>query len=193
MQVFTLDDYYNTIAESYDELHGKEQLEKIKIIHNLLNNDQILQLNINSIIFDLGCGTGLSLTGFPNIVFGLDPAMELLEIANSKRSNNKLIKKDSNNQPFQDHLGYILGIAEHLPIKNKSVDISISVTSIHNFNNIQQGLKELSRITKDRAVISILKKAKNFEVIIETIESEFYILQTAENNFDYFLYLEPKY
>ncbi len=188
-----LDDYYEKIASGYDLLHGDEQFEKLKIIRSFFKSDLNLKFNSDLILMDIGCGTGISTTVLPCFCVGVDPAIGLLTQANNKR--NEISKnKDQKQIPLNNfnHLGYICGIAEALPIKDNSCNIVVSVTAVHNFNDINQGLSELLRITSERSVISILKKAKNFKEIIEIIKTKFQILNTNENNFDYFLYLKPK-
>ena len=195
-----MDKYYNSIAQSYDELHLAEQLQKIKLARDLINSDTNLTLESDSIILDLGCGTGISTDIFELPRFGLDPSLELLRIASSKRtlltgktndSSNDNVMFSSKNK-YSNHFGFILGQAEHIPIKDKTVNIVTSITSIHNFNNIEQSLQEISRIVIDRVLITILKKSSKFKDIVAKIKAYFKIINNKDNEFDLLLYLEPK-
>jgi len=187
-----LDDYYNSIASSYNELHGDEQQKKLEIVHELLDSD--LEFNISSelILLDIGCGTGLSTDKISSTYAGLDPAIKLLNQANKTRARS--LKQDGHKpedlSPAR-HLGYIRGIAEALPIKEKVCDIVISITAVHNFNDISKGIQEIQRITKNRAVLTVLKQTARFNEIVEIIKKYFLVLNKRENEFDYFLYLKP--
>ena len=57
-----------------------------------------------------------------------------------KSSNSTEIEINTN---YSNHLGYIRGIAEALPIKNEICNIVISITAVHNFTNIAQGIDEI--------------------------------------------------
>jgi ubiquinone/menaquinone biosynthesis C-methylase UbiE len=176
-----IDDYYNSIANGYDLLHGSEQQKKIKLIIDLIASDKDLNIRSDSILFDVGCGTGISTNILPCLCFGLDSSIELL-----KQANNSLkIHKGS------EALGFIHGIAEEIPVKNNACTIVVSVTAMHNFKDIIKGLDELSRVAKKRVVISILKKAENREKIIKLIKEKFVVLNTVEDDFDVFFYLKP--
>ena len=104
-------DYYGFIANGYNELHSEEQLNKLLIIKNSI------KISKNTKILDVGCGTGIS-SQFDCFVVGIDPSMSLLKL-------NKNSKK-------------IIGLAEGLPFKEDSFDYVVSVTSLHNFNNIKK-------------------------------------------------------
>lgn len=130
--------YYDTISKGYNELHKEEQLKKLAIIKNNV------KISKNTKILDIGCGTGIS-SEFDCFVVGIDPSIELL-------------KQNKNN-------GKLLGIAEALPFKDNSFDYIISVTAIHNFENINKSLNEMKRVGKDRFIFSILKKSKKFDSI----------------------------
>ena len=67
----------------------------------------------------------------------------------------------------------------------------VSITAVHNFDDVELSIKEILRITKERAVISVLKKAKNYEEIINKIKNHFQVIYTNEDDFDFFLYLKP--
>lgn len=95
---------YKYIAESYDELYRKEQLEKLEIIKGNIKIDKEENL------LDIGCGTGISTDFFDCKSIGIDACFEML-------------KKNS-----------ICGKAENLPFKDKTFDTVLSVTSIHHFN-----------------------------------------------------------
>jgi len=187
-----LDEYYNSIASSYNELHSDEQLKKLKIVHELLDSDPEFNVSSDLILLDIGCGTGLSTDKISSNHAGLDPAIKLLEQANNTRA--KSLEHNTHTVeavPPARHLGYICGIAEALPIKEKVCNIVISITAVHNFNDISKGIQEIQRITKNRAVLTVLKQTVRFNEIVEIIKKYFLVLNKRENEFDYFLYLEP--
>ena len=183
--------YYDSIAPAYDELYGSEQQAKVKLVRELMDNDPELELDPVAgkpwLLLDIGCGSGIATSVLPSIpCAGLDPALELLRRANTKRTLQK------QNQDPTHHYGYVRGRAEALPFKSACSNITISLTAIHNFDDLELAVQELRRVTIDRAVISIMKRAKAFEDIIEKIKTRFKIITTAENDKDHILYLKPK-
>ncbi|MFH1316302.1 MAG: class I SAM-dependent methyltransferase [Candidatus Woesearchaeota archaeon] len=150
--------YYDKIAKGYNELHGEEQKKKLAVIkENLVvkGTDKLL---------DVGCGTGLS-SGFGCEVFGLDPSKELLKQC-----------------PLPDD-HKILGKAEKIPFKDSYFDIVISVTAVHNFDDIEKGISEMKRVGKGRFVFSVLKSTKS-EEIKKIIEHNFMIEKEIEEEKD---------
>ena len=63
----------------------------------------------------------------------------------------------------------IHGYAEKLPFKNKSFDVIVSVTAIHNFKDQEKALDEMLRIGKKTIVITLLKKAQKYKKIKDLI------------------------
>ena len=143
--------YYDSIAEGYDELHREEQLKKLKIIkENLIINE-------NDKLLDVGAGSGIS-SDFNCEVYALDPSERLLN-----QIKNKKIRK-------------IKARAEEIPFEDGFFDAVISVTSIHNFDDIEKGLLEMKRVGKNRFAFSVLKKSAHFNEIKSAI-STLYIVQ----------------
>lgn len=133
--------YYDTISEGYNELHSKEQLDKIKtILRHLQITDET--------ILDVGCGTALYAYLFRNYK-GIDPSRGMLDQANAD---------------------VVKGEAEDLPFKDKSFDIVISISSIHNFKDYKKAIKEMKRVARKRIIITLLKKAKDFNEIKESLK-----------------------
>src|SRR3989344_7390510 len=135
--------YYSCIANSYDALYGEEQLKKIKII---LQHKLIKKTES---ILDVGCGTAVYADFFKNYM-GIDSAKKML--------------KDSR---------CVHGCAEHLPFPDKSFDVVISITAIHNFKDIDQALKEIKRVMKRKVIISLLKRSSKYITIKEKIKNCF--------------------
>ena len=150
-------DYYGFIANGYNELHREEQLNKLIIIKNNIN------IKKDKKMLDVGCGTGIS-SGFECFAVGIDPSIGLLR-------QNKNDKK-------------LLGAAEMLPFKSNSFDYVISVTSIHNFNNIKKSIDEMKRVGRQNFVFSVLKKSKKFNTIKNLIEKNFKIGKVIEEGKD---------
>lgn len=121
----------------------------------------LIKKYIKGKVLDVGCGTGLST---PRGGFGIDPSPKLLKL---NRHKNKF-----------------LGKAENLPFNDKSFDTVICLTAIHNFDNIDEALKEMKRVCKGRFIISLLKKAKSFRSIKKKIEKEIKPGKTIEEEKD---------
>jgi ubiquinone/menaquinone biosynthesis C-methylase UbiE len=151
--------YYDKISQGYDELHGEEQQNKARIILEDLKPKK------EETLLDVGCGTGSYLDMFDCIVTGIDPAKELIRKYTGK---HKLV----------------LGSAERLPFPDNSFDIVISLTAIHNFEDIEKGLKEMRRVGKSRFALSILKRSPKFDWIEHTIGNIFSIESTVEEDKD---------
>jgi len=119
-----------------------------KKYHNLRKEEQ---LNKTRIIFselgdkktlDVGCGTGLSSSLFSDVM-GIDPQQELL---------------DENKYP------HVKGNAENLPFGDDEFVNVISVTAIHNFNDIEKGLEEIKRVGKHFGLSTLKRSAKMDEI-----------------------------
>lgn len=152
--------FYKLIAKGYNELYGEEQEIKRRIIK------QNLEIKNNDLLLDVGCGTGHD---FTCSIIGIDPSIELL------RQNNPL-----------DHISNkILARTENIPFKDNTFDKVISVTSMHNFDDIENGISEIKRVGKNDFAFSILKKTKNFDLIERKIKENFVIKKIIDGKKDW--------
>ena len=103
--------------------------------------------------------------------YGIDPSEDLLDQCINK--DVKLIKANAENIPFDDDF----------------FDIVISITAIHNFEDIEKGLLEMKRVGKDKFVFSILKKANQFNKIEELIEKKFKVRKKIDEGIDMIYWL----
>ena len=154
--------FYKLIAKGYNGLYEEEQKIKLDII------EENLDIKNNDLLLDVGCGTGIS-SRFNCEVVGIDPSAELLQ-------QNNIIEYLSSK---------IRARAELMPFKDNIFDKVISVTSIHNFNNIKQGIKEIKRVGKKDFAFSILKKSKFFNEIEKEINENFNIKKIIDGKKDW--------
>jgi len=150
--------YYNSISGSYNKLHKREQLNKIRTIKNNL------EIKKQDFLLDVGCGTGIFAEEFNCIKIGIDPSIDML-----KQGKNAF---------------YIQAYAENLPFRDNSFDKVISVTAIHNFKNIRKGLEEIKRVSRKNIALSILKRSSKINEIKNHIEELFKITKIIEENKD---------
>ena len=150
--------YYDEISSGYEELHGEEQLKKVEIISKYLKPAP------DELLLDVGCGTGLTTKPWNCRKIGLDPAMKLL-----KKAGNGL---------------WVNAEAEHIPFKDKTFDIVISITALQNFHNIEKGLDEIKRVGKDKFALSFLKKCPSREKIEKYINAIFLVNKKIEEDKD---------
>jgi ubiquinone/menaquinone biosynthesis C-methylase UbiE len=139
--------YYNKIANGYEELYGEEQQKKMNLILEHVTAKK------SDLLLDVGCGTGLTTKVWNCRTIGLDPALQLLKRACGSQ--------------------YINAEAEHIPFKDRSFDIVISITALQNFHDIKKGLEQIKRVGKERFILSFLKKSENAEMIQNLIEQQF--------------------
>jgi demethylmenaquinone methyltransferase/2-methoxy-6-polyprenyl-1,4-benzoquinol methylase len=156
-----MQNYYDEIAQGYEELHREEQLKKIEIIK------KILKLKKTDKLLDVGCGTGLTTEPWNCSRYGIDPSKKLLERA---RQKNKIEYKQAQ--------------AEDIPYPDRFFDIVISITAIQNFQDIEKGLKEIKRVGKDGFVLSFLKRSPKKEFIEKKIKELFFVKNVVEEEKD---------
>jgi arsenite methyltransferase len=97
----------------------------------------------NITALDIGFGTGFPLTeialrlGESSTVYGIDPWTEAIARANKKIEYYRL----TNIKIFE-------GVAESIPLRDKTVDLIVSNNGINNVSDINQVISECSRIIK---------------------------------------------
>lgn len=165
-------DYYNAIASGYEELHRDEQEKKVALVKKHLTVKE------TDLLLDVGCGTGIT-SNFPCNVVGLDPSAELL-----KRFSAPLAKS----------VKTLCASAEKMPLPNDSFDVVVSVTALQNFDDAEQGLKEMVRVGKKNAryAISFLKKSVKKEKLAALIEKYFVVQKEVEEEKDVIFFCRKK-
>ncbi len=138
--------YYDEIAPHYDSFRKEEQLEKARFVKTLLNPKK------EDTILDVGCGTGISMSLFDSHVYGIDPSEKMLK-----------------HNPFPSEQGK----AEELPFPDNSFDYVISITAAQNFSDVEKAVKEIKRVTKKAAVITILSKSKKLPKLRDALSNYF--------------------
>lgn len=166
--------YYDSIANGYNELYREEQLAKLKLIHNYLSKKNGLP-GESDIILDVGCGTGVTGEVFQNRIIGIDPSIELLKQANETDAMR----------------GYcIQAVAEYLPFQNDYFNLTIALTSVQNFNDIERGLDEIGRVSRGMIIISVPLKSLKLRKIQELLDSKFVIADTIKEDKDMIFFLK---
>ena len=156
-----MENYYDSIATGYEELHKEEQLKKIEIIK------KYLKVKKTDKLLDVGCGTGLTTEPWDCKRFGIDPSKKLLERARQK-----------------GEIEYKLAPVEKIPYSDNYFDIVISITAIQNFEDVSKGLKEIKRVGKDEFVLSFLKRSSKKVVIESKIKKLFNVKEVIEEKKD---------
>jgi len=160
--------HYDRIAEIYESQYAEEQTAKLNVIlHNL-------ELDEESLILDVGCGTGVLLpfVARAKLVVGIDISSKLLQKAkqHAKRAlNTHLICADS----------------DHLPIQDRVFNMVFAITLLQNIPNPLTTLEEVKRTSKERTVIAVtaLKKQfskRRFTELLENARLEVLSLRTDE-------------
>jgi demethylmenaquinone methyltransferase/2-methoxy-6-polyprenyl-1,4-benzoquinol methylase len=168
-----MDDYYNQIAEGYEELHREEQEAKIDFIKSKL--DDYFKIESSHKLLDVGCGTGITTIPWLCNRTGLDPASKLLEKGNKK-----------------NEVKYVLGRAEKLPFEDNTFDIVTSITAIQNFEDLEKGLSEIRRVGKQFFILTYLKKSGKAKQIEEIINKLFKVKKRYEEDKDIIFFASKK-
>lgn len=153
---------YHKIASGYNELHGKEQLEKLKII------SKFIKVKETDRLLDIGCGTGISTNYFKCESCGVDNCEEM-------------IKEGTGN--------LIVSSYEKLPFDDKYFDVILCITAVHHFTNLNKFIEEVKRVIKSNGiiVITILKKSPKADYIRQKLLSNFIFVNEINESKDIIL------
>ena len=143
------------------EYSDAEKYENLRKEEQLKKTRIISQELEDTKTLDVGCGTGISSSLFLDVM-GIDPSEELLS---------------------QNPYPHTQGKAEDLPFKDKEFENVIAVTSIHNFDDVEKGLREMKRVGKQFG-FSVLKKSKNYEEIQQLIYKHFSVKKEIDEGID---------
>lgn len=113
---------------------------------------ELLELKPSYVVADLGCGTGyftVPLSYKVKKVYGIDVQKEMLTFLEHKIQQQKI-----------GNIETVLSKENEIPLKNKSVDILLSVNTLHEFRHKKAIIDEIRRVLKadGRAVILDFKK-----------------------------------
>ena len=158
--------FYDTIAPSYAGLHRDEQMKKLRTIN------EHLALPREARILDVGSGPCWSAELFGSVVC-VDSSFELLRTAPGGTVR-------------------IQARAEALPFKDRTFDAVLCVTAIHHFE-LERALTEMERVLRlgGSVVVTVLKKAKGKESIVQKLWELFVIVNDIEEEKDVLLFLKP--
>jgi len=168
--------HYDQTAGGYDAQYAEEQNAKMEAA---LGN---ITLKKNSIMLDVGCGTGLL---FPHIA---NKTQRLIAIDIS-RTLLKQAKKRAQQHP---NLALIQADADHTPFKDQTFHTVFAITLLQNIPNPTVTLREIERIANPEATIglTILKKRFTQKAITELLRKaklKITILKTTAKTKDHII------
>ena len=140
---------YNLTARMYEMRYAEEQAAKYKVAL------EHLHLNRDSIVLDVGCGTGLLFSQVASevqTVIGVD-------------ISNKLLRQAKERSRGLPKIQLIQADADNLPFKNNNFSIIFAFTVLQNMPNPLETLREIKRNATCTAsvVVTGLKKVFSLE------------------------------
>jgi ubiquinone/menaquinone biosynthesis C-methylase UbiE len=112
----------------------------------------LLELKSSYVVADLGCGNGyftVPISRKVKKVYGIDVQKEMLEFLEQKIQEQKIF-----------NIITLLSKENKIPLQNESVDLLLSVNSLHEFRDKEKAVNEIRRVLrpKGQAVIVDFKK-----------------------------------
>ncbi len=150
---------FDNIAGRYDFLNHllsfnkdkKWRKQLVDLIKSDLNDEMENKRDLK--VLDVATGTGdlaFELSNDPRFkISALDISREMLKIATIKAKAKKI------------NINFIHGDSEFLPFENNSFDIVTVAFGVRNFEDLQKGLKEITRVLKGGGRIYILEFSKS--------------------------------
>ncbi len=163
------EDYYNKIAKGYNELYGREQMNKWHIAKKMI------PLSKEDVVLDLGSGTGIilpELSKMVRYVFAVDSSISMLT-----------------KSPKLENVKYIQADAEKLPFPDKHIDKTISLSMMQDVDDWDKVLREIKRVTRGYVLISMIKRNKDLNNVKEKLSKYFNIQKFVEEEKDFIFLL----
>ena len=124
------------------ELKDREKWQKPEEIM------KYLELTISHVVADLGCGTGyfsVPISSKVKKVYAIDVQQEMLDYLEKKIQKNHI-----------KNIKTLLSTDNVIPLENESVDVLLSVNTLHEFQNRDRIIKEIYRVIKQTGRIVIV-------------------------------------
>ncbi|MCS7115210.1 MAG: class I SAM-dependent methyltransferase [Nitrososphaerota archaeon] len=140
--------HYDLTSQTYDMQYAEEQAAKIEAAM------KSVKLEKQSIVLDVGCGTGLLFNYVANqakMVLGLDISRKILNEARKKA------EKFGN-------VYLVLADADHMPIKAGAFSHVFAITLIQNMPNPEKTLAEARRVSARTAILVVTGLKKKFSL-----------------------------
>lgn len=160
--------YYDSISVGYNNLYGEEQ--KRKYLH--MPFDEVKGKKA----LDLGCGTGLLIPLIKDkfeMIVGVDSSFNMLKLC-----------------PKHKNVFYVKADATNLPLINDSFDYVFSFSVFQDVRDKDEFLKELRRVCKSKAIVSVLNKNKSLLELKTLFEKFFVVEEIVEGEKDFILFLK---
>jgi len=166
--------HYNRLAKVYDTQYAGEQKAKIEAALSDVH------VNKDSLVLDVGCGTGLL---FPYIANGV----QLLIGIDISR---KLLRKAKTCKKRYPNTHILLADADHLPFQDQTFHTIFAITLLQNISNRLTTLQEIKRVSKKHVTIAVtgLKKGftkRAFTTALKNAKLEISIMKTDNALKDY--------
>ena len=156
---------YNSSSSFYDSRYRQIQETKYHII---LKNFDLTR----KVILDLGCGTGLFIEYLSRRK--LEQKKNLDYYVGLDISWNMLLEFRSKFEKLKGkNISLLLSDIENLPFRDNQFFSVLSLTSFQNLPDVKKGIKELLRVSRNRAdfKFSILKKKINLKILVDFLKS----------------------
>ena len=137
---------YDLMVGSYDFQYREEQVEKYRVVLN------ILKLGRYDSVLDVGCGTGLFIqmaSASTFLTVGVDTSRRMLEKAKVRCG-------------ARENVCLVCGDADHLPFQKESFDRVYAISLIQNILNPKQTIQELIRVARPDSKIVITAHRRIF-------------------------------
>ena len=160
--------HYSRIASTYNLQYAEEQEEKISVALGDMD------LGRDSLILDLGCGTGLLFNHIGNsveLLAGIDLSRTILNEAKKRADrlqNVVLLRAD----------------ADHTPFRNRTFHAVFAVTLLQNTPSPARTLEEVKRIARKNAsiILTALKKEFTLEATKQLVRAAGLSVETMKTD-----------
>ena len=118
---------------------------------------QLLKLKASYLVADLGCGSGyftVSISRKVKKVYGIDIQKEMLEFLEHKIQKQKIL-----------NIKTLLSKENEIPLHNVTVDLLLTVNTLHEFRDRERIIREIQRVLKPKgraAIVDFKKETTGF-------------------------------